>query len=158
MGKTRFRMLWKRCGLSVGVDSPQSSLGKTYPFVFLPFGCTGVTRETARLSGAPIIAWLINAVPNKVQDLINNHKIRLESFVFFCRRTTLASLTLENVILVGAPEEMFYANFLTYADESEQTNCTTFITSLLPTNDENMSDFEVSTLATYSPIFTDSRS
>ena len=49
---------------------------------------------------SPIIAWLINAVPNKVQDLINNQKIRLESFVFFCRRTTLASLTLENVILV----------------------------------------------------------
>ena len=49
---------------------------------------------------SPIIAWLINAVPNKVQDLINNHKIRLESFVFFCRRTTLTSLTLENVILV----------------------------------------------------------
>ena len=43
--------------------------------------------------------------------------------------------------------KMFYTNFLTYADESEQTNCTTFITSLLPTNDENMSDFKFSTLA-----------
>ena len=42
---------------------------------------------------------------------------------------------------------MLNANFLTYADESEQTNCT---------NDENMTDFEFSTLATYSLKFTDS--
>ena len=60
---------------------------------------------------SPIIAWLINAVPTKVQDLINNHKIRLESFVFFCRRTTLASLTLENVILVTRQRKCFMLIF-----------------------------------------------
>ena len=42
-----------------------------------------------------ISLWPIKAVLNKAQDLVVNHNVRLETFLFFCRRATLASLTLE---------------------------------------------------------------